>query len=675
MNTDFESVIPKEIITINRWGLWKSIPRNDGDKPTKVPFQPNGEPAKTNRADTWTDFHSCLAAYRAGGFSGLAFAFFQEDGLVGIDLDKCLVAPGDDGEGDVLTPYASTVLEAIQSYTEVSPSGTGLHILCRGSIPRPIKKAHIEVYSHGRYFTVTGDPWPGTEPNITEMSSQLHRLCLSETGTPQERAPKQVSEPTDIIPIGARSNELIRFAGELRAKGYGVPLIRECVLLRNRLSCQIPLQEEEIEASIMKSVKNWTPKIISSRDPKEESFAKSKMEGLEAQGFHVDQHGRIKSDWWNLLSLLKATPKRWDLKRDLFTGADESNGSPLSDDDYLKVAEWGSQFHLQHGTCYTRQMARDATQTLCACPSNQYDSLVQWYESLPTWDGVQRVDSLLIDGFGCPEDDYHRTIMRLTLMAGCAYVTHPGMKFDAILVLVGPTGYGKSMFFRTLCPRDAWFCDDVASIDHPDFVRKARGTFIFELAEFCAIRSSDYERTKQALSRQVFTHVAKYQERAIAIPRRFLYTASTNESHPLTDPTGNRRFWMATVHHENTLISTLDIPQIWAEAKHLWESSPKTSGCLALPRELWHHQQRLNETAYLQVDAWEGIIQDYLCHRANPNADFTMKDLLSEDCLDKSAGNLTKSDQTRIGNSLTRLGWVKVRVRVEGNLVYVYRRK
>jgi predicted P-loop ATPase len=206
-------------------------------------------------------------------------------------------------------------------------------------------------------------------------------------------------------------------------------------------------------------------------------------------------------------------------------------------------------------------------------------------------------------------------------------------------------------------------------------VRKARGTFVFELAEFCAIRASDYERTKQALSRQVFTHVAKYQERAVAIPRRFLYTASTNESHPLTDPTGNRRFWIATVHHENTLIQTLDIPQLWAEAKALWESSQKTAVNLALPRNLWDYHSRLNETTYLQVDAWEGIIQDYLCHRANPKADFTMKDLLSEHCLDKSAGNLSRSDQIRIGNSLTRLGWRKVRVRVGTDLAYVYRRR
>lgn len=151
--------IPADLRALPQWLVWRLESRNG--KPTKVPFNARtGKCAKSNDPATWCDFETALSAYRTRRYSGIGFAFAAGDGLCGIDLDHVI-----DRESGAVEPWALEALEKFRgAYIEVSPSGTGLRIFCRG---KPIRcgkgtvEKRIEVYDHSspRYLTVTGAVW------------------------------------------------------------------------------------------------------------------------------------------------------------------------------------------------------------------------------------------------------------------------------------------------------------------------------------------------------------------------------------------------------------------------------------------------------------------------------------------------------------------------------------
>lgn len=172
-DTNLEAV-PQAMKDSPRWVLWRAE-RRPGDKPTdklaKVPHQANGRNADSSDPATWTTFDLALAA--ADRFDGLGFVL--GDGIAGVDLDKCL-----DPQTGHLEPWAAKIVNSLQSYTEVSPSGTGLHVLCRGELPPGgrQRKGNIELYdgTKGRYFCVTGRHLEGTPPDLRERKAELARL-------------------------------------------------------------------------------------------------------------------------------------------------------------------------------------------------------------------------------------------------------------------------------------------------------------------------------------------------------------------------------------------------------------------------------------------------------------------------------------------------------------------
>ena len=149
--------IPPELKAFPHWVLWNLEPNKDG-RMTKVPYKCNGDPAKNNDPSTWADFQSVVASYELGGSSGIGFVFQKSCGIIGIDLDHVV----DPATGKIIVPWALKVVQDLKSYTEYSPSGDGLHIFCKGSIPANGKDGveshlpHIEMYCDRLYFTVTG---------------------------------------------------------------------------------------------------------------------------------------------------------------------------------------------------------------------------------------------------------------------------------------------------------------------------------------------------------------------------------------------------------------------------------------------------------------------------------------------------------------------------------------
>lgn len=151
------------------------------DHKRKVPINAmDGQPAKSNDPVTWCDFDTACLGKERFGLDGIGF-MFSGDGIFGIDIDHCY-----DPETRELDPAAAEIIETVQSYTELSPSGTGIHILCKGALPEGRKRrGAVEMYSTLRYFTVTGNQFGLEYPfsDCTERVAVMHRKYLGEEET------------------------------------------------------------------------------------------------------------------------------------------------------------------------------------------------------------------------------------------------------------------------------------------------------------------------------------------------------------------------------------------------------------------------------------------------------------------------------------------------------------
>lgn len=176
-----------------RWVCWKRVTR-DG-KTTKPPFNPRtGYGAKTNDPETWSTYEEAKEAHDRGLYDGIGFVFTDTD-FFGIDLDHVLK----DGK---ISAAAADVLKTVASYTEKSPSGDGLHILCRGRAPEGARKAKrgegndFEIYDRTspRYFTVTGEVFRDLPiEERTAEAAEIHRKYWPQE-QPKKEAPQKASE-------------------------------------------------------------------------------------------------------------------------------------------------------------------------------------------------------------------------------------------------------------------------------------------------------------------------------------------------------------------------------------------------------------------------------------------------------------------------------------------------
>jgi P4 family phage/plasmid primase-like protien len=174
MNPD---AIPQELRGRGQWICWRYEQRDD--KQTKVPYQPSGQKASTTNPRTWSTFETVLTA--KDNFDGIGFVFNADS--IGVDLDHAI-------DGVLVKPWAVEIIRACPTYVEISPSGTGLHLISRGSLPknysgrkRSYHDGAVEIYSRGRFFTVTGDHLETTPCTIEDQSASILELYTRIGGT------------------------------------------------------------------------------------------------------------------------------------------------------------------------------------------------------------------------------------------------------------------------------------------------------------------------------------------------------------------------------------------------------------------------------------------------------------------------------------------------------------
>jgi len=168
--------LPDALVDEPQWVCWRSEERNG--KQTKIPIDPaTGQYASSTDEATWGSFEEAVEYADTGAAAGVGFVFTDDDPFVGVDIDECR-----DPETGHPEQQAATIIGDLDSYTEVSPSGTGYHVLVRGELPAGRNRhGSIELYETARYFTVTGDRLAGQQV-IQERTEELAAIHADHVG-------------------------------------------------------------------------------------------------------------------------------------------------------------------------------------------------------------------------------------------------------------------------------------------------------------------------------------------------------------------------------------------------------------------------------------------------------------------------------------------------------------
>ena len=238
---------------------------------------------------------------------------------------------------------------------------------------------------------------------------------------------------------------------------------------------------------------------------------------------------------------------------------------------------------------------------------------VQDYLKGLQWDGVPRLDTLLIDYLGAEDDaaGYCRAVCRKAFTGAVARAMRPGCKFDNMLILCGPQGIGKSTLLDKMSM--GWFNDSIRTFEGKETAELLPGAWIVEVAELDAFRRTEVSRIKQFLSLRTDRYRAAYGRNMKEQPRSCIFFGTCNQMDFLQDTTGNRRFWPVDVGrrmHPYTVWRDLTddvIGQIWAEAKVRWQMGEQLYLTGALEDAAKEHQELHRDSS-----PWEGMINDFV---------------------------------------------------------------
>lgn len=178
----------QELKKLRQWVCWKEVKKKGDKKPSKVLINPHtGRAAKSNDSTTWGTIRQANALLKKQkNLKGLGFVFTKDDPFLGIDLDDCL-----DPETGELAPWANEIIDLLNSYAEISPSGTGVHIIVKAAFPGGPHSTpdgmpfSVEMYDDVRYFATTGNVLRDAPiREAQEAVNEIHRRWVEVKGRP-----------------------------------------------------------------------------------------------------------------------------------------------------------------------------------------------------------------------------------------------------------------------------------------------------------------------------------------------------------------------------------------------------------------------------------------------------------------------------------------------------------
>lgn len=580
---------PRNIRSQKRWVLWRKSKQRG-----KVPYQINGNPASITNPNHWSTWDECLKVATANpGKYGIGVVLGEVDGvcLSGGDFDHCLCP-----DKFILTKEVQGVVHYLNSYTEISPGGDGLHVLFFGKLSGPgiNWKNQIELYSTGRFFTFTGETWGLPKEirrvNITPVEKALRGRLKYSTPPEDIKIPplKDLPEfdlnqlPSDLaqtieegVPEGERSELLFRVALEMARLGYSWEAYVWLLSCPDYGLAQAALDRGQGD---VQRARRWLYKycwvkasneIKSQIENEFEDISEIASDAVEWPDRRVNGKGMVTllPTIGNLDALLRSlgaeitlTNRNWLRWNGEETPMEIVRGRILSEVYKLK-----SSIVTPEAPTSWLHLIPNVIQFL--------DPLQDWARGLK-WDGVPRLDDFIRESLVC---DRKNAVMRDLLvrkwMIGAMHglISPHGGTSPSVLCLVGAQGIGKTSWFRELVPAEHW--DRVGTelmldLHNKDLLVEVLSVWIAELGEYGGItKKADRNLLRAFITRKLDRYRLPYAREYQVQPRRTALGASSNEMDILKDFSGNRRDWLLSVKAIN-LLPEVDRTPIWAECKH-----------------------------------------------------------------------------------------------------------
>lgn len=311
--------------------------------------------------------------------------------------------------------------------------------------------------------------------------------------------------------------------------------------------------------------------------------------------------GKLLCNIANIILILENDPAlAGHIVHDLFTGMDSAkdglpwnkNANQWTDTDDANLRVWLEKHYDITG----KEKIADALTAVLT--RHSYHPIRDYLNGL-TWDGVPRLDRIIIDYMGAEDSELNRAMSRKHFVAAVARVFNPGCKYDYCLIMSGAEGIGKSTLLRVMGGK--WFNDSITTLEGKEGMEQLRRAWVVELGELSSIKRSDVEQVKAHLSKQVDIYRAAYARRVLEHPRQCVFCGTTNEALFLKGDTGNRRFWVIPVvaelrkYKDWSEAIRRDRDQLWAEAVHYYKQGDPLYLSEELEAQAKQRQQDFND--------------------------------------------------------------------------------
>lgn len=698
--------IPEVLKAANRWTPWCAEWNEKKGKWGKIPHRADRPEfgISTTKPEQWFKYEVAERALKrnADKFAGLGYCMTGPHGIVAVDLDKCVDELG------IVADWAQAVIDELQSYTEFSPSGTGIRIMALGATECDWTNhsVGIEVYGghEARFLTLTGDVVPGHYDmrEVPERSwTMLQQTYAREKRTaeiidlnvpdilddlllPSMESLKLADVPRKFLTSGEfdtdRSGTLHQTGIALYAAGLNDAEVFS-LLVTNPFAMEVALDHRR-QDNDRAMLYLWREHCVKAK-PKAAAMVAStdEFEIVEVRSDEPlplpkfkrnEKTGEIHATVDNVTMAVRRPDVcgieiRFDTFRDeiMYSKPGTEQWQQFRDPDYVRL-----RIALERGRFAPvgRELIRDVVQLVAA--ENVFDSAQLWLNRLQ-WDGVARIGNFLGDYFSAEDSAYTRAVSVYIWTALAGRVLVPGIKADMAPILVGEQGRGKSSAVAAMAPAADFFAEISFSEKDEDLSRKMRGCLIAEIGELRGLHTKELEAIKSFITRTHETWIPKYREFSVQVPRRLLFIGTTNKDEFLADETGNRRWLPVKVNQVFVDRIKADRLQLWAEARELFNASGLQYKDAERLAEAVHGDHVINDSWSDVIDNWLDKPDDLTGEIPRARKFLRVTDVLVE-ALGFTERNITRKEETRMATTLRTLGYTRKKLRVEGKSVWAF---
>lgn len=703
----FAAQVPQVLQLLDRWVGYGKV---DGKGKVPLNLRRPGKKAKSTDPSTWGTWKDALRWYERMAPApdvGVGFVLTREHRIAFLDFDHAL-----DPKDQSILPWAYELIAPWMteagSYTEVSPSGTGLHVFCtypEGLEPlggkdgatrkfedAGVPGAKVEVFLAGRYSTITGAV-VGHHTQVQERGLLLSWL----TGNlGLDKAPEKVehgdvdvdevlSAASAISPdcdyqtwleVGMGLKSALGEAGRsfwlewsAQSPKYksGEPQAKWDSFQRDGITVASLFHHAKAAGWHHLDVGRTTPEedftVVEVPPAKEDEPPLQPATDEEVETCQLHRHWEgpkkdrrlvISEGHANLVQYLRHSNFwRGRIKfNDRFERV-EVDGKTIDNMVVGKMAR-GAQWFCEWKRSPSPRQLVDAVDE--AALYDKFDPVKLWLEGLK-WDGVKRLEGVPAVA-GLEDNEDTRRCVQRWMVGAVARVFEPGVEMQSMLVLWGEQGTKKSTFFKTLAMHEEWYSESKVDMESKDGQLMLLGPWIVEVAELAGMSKASVEHVKVFIAEAWSRFRKPFGRLTERHPRRCVLAGSANHEHVLRDSSGSRRFWLveAPALHVGALVDVRE--QLWAEAvveyragTRWWDEGEEVQATNA-------RNERHYERTALDTHA-EAALRSLEKHGASTMAEVVT--MLAE------ARQLPPGFRERdLGAVFKRLGWTETRLRVDG---------